>query len=642
MIRMKGWLLITAAYIISSCRAELNLTSILADPLYISSNFVADLDVSLGVTFETPENQVSVEMQISQTDSSNSEIRSQFIVSTNIICPSTGCSASSQVTASVGLPLVDCQTSYNETLAIRFFLDSYLLPCHKPCWYGSGATFGNLQNAVLSEFAGVDQYASVLSRGDYPSESCLLGFYFRSSSTDFTVMAKMLAGLQIASYADTCPQITGFLRGKKSIGCARLHISVEMPTRLLSVDLYRDIFFTPGRPNNAPRIIGGPQMSDLELDVLTPLGSLTLNDPDANYIHLTVMSNGLVIIPSLPSPPPVEPSEYVLPPFTPVFWRGGFNTPSHIIDVNATLDQAAQMVRAISLVGQAIGLVRINITANDEGGTGYPAIAQTLQATVSFVFECKPSIRAPTVSIINSDETFRIDWRPGMQYLKRGRNTTIPDEFFPCGGDTMRGFVSFPQGGTGTGLFGWSGKIPPGGGSSANLTRDCAAAPSAFFTRGLGEKSMYLTLDEGGKARAYIQTALGPSGCEETGEWKVIPSDTPLGPPLLNKNHVQQCTWHQWLQASGRAAGGGVQRVGTWRDGRWAGFARMCAFGWVPICRSPSHPPRPEHTLIPRSTRGTSTRVSVSLSLPPPSLSLPLSFSASLSIYLFLYLSLSF
>jgi hypothetical protein len=47
--------------------------------------------------------------------------------------------------------------------------------------------------------------------------------------------------------------------------------------------------------------------------------------------------------------------------------------------------------------------------------------------------------------------------------------------------------------------------------------------PSTFFPRGPGSgaRSMYLTLDEGGRARAFVQAAVSPSGCEETGEWKV-------------------------------------------------------------------------------------------------------------------------
>ena len=521
MLRSQLSILIYLITGLSLCLADLNLSSVVTDPLYISSKILNVFNASLGVTLGTPQKQVTVEMQITQRNSLASESKSQFVVPTDTTCPTFGCLASSLVTASIGLPTVSCQTRYNETVAIQYFLDSYILPCHKPCWYGSSAAFPLLQNAVLSQFAGVEQYASVLSRGDYPTSSCLLGFYFRSSAADFTVMQKMLSSVQIVSYADTCPQLTGFLRGKKSIGCARARISILMPSQVLSADLYRDVIFTPTRPNSAPQIFGAPAETDLELNVPTPLGPLSLLDTDADYMSLTIVSNGLITVPGLGPPTPTDPSSYVLPPFTPVFTSGGFNVPSHVIQVNATISQAALIVLRIQLTGLALGPVNINITANDQGRTGYPALAPTLQATVAFTLACKPSIRAPSVLVLNSDETFRLDWRPGVRYLRRGNLTTVPDELFPCGGDTMRGVVSFPQGGVGTGPVGWRGVIPPGGGSSAALARDCSAAPSAFFTHGLGEKSMYLTLDEGGKARAYIQMALAPSGCQETNEWKV-------------------------------------------------------------------------------------------------------------------------
>lgn len=51
---------------------------------------------------------------------------------------------------------------------------------------------------------------------------------------------------------------------------------------------------------------------------------------------------------------------------------------------------------------------------------------------------------------IQSDETFRIDWKPGMTYMKGGVIVTIPDEFFPCGGNVLRGRFDFPKNGSGT------------------------------------------------------------------------------------------------------------------------------------------------------------------------------------------------
>jgi hypothetical protein len=50
---------------------------------------------------------------------------------------------------------------------------------------------------------------------------------------------------------------------------------------------------------------------------------------------------------------------------------------------------------------------------------------------------------------------------------------------------------------------GWQGELPKGDGSEAQLKRNCRSHPDTFWKD--GEKAMYVTLDEGGKGRVFVQ-----------------------------------------------------------------------------------------------------------------------------------------
>ena len=65
---------------------------------------------------------------------------------------------------------------------------------------------------------------------------------------------------------------------------------------------------------------------------------------------------------------------------------------------------------------------------------------------------------------------------------------------------------------------GWRGELPTGDGSEAELTRNCRAYPDTFWKD--GEKAMYVTLDEGGKARVFVQMKVCPV-CRQAGKTKV-------------------------------------------------------------------------------------------------------------------------
>jgi hypothetical protein len=200
---------------------------------------------------------------------------------------------------------------------------------------------------------------------------------------------------------------------------------------------------------------------------------------------------------------PVSVTDYVIPEYVPVFTAGAFNVSSPKVEFTASMVQARRAVSSIHLTPNALGTVNFLVVVNDMGQSGFPAQAESLNATLNFSFIVKPSIVPPSADFVNSDETFRIDWKPRMRYTKGGTLVTIPDEYFPCGGDVLRGRYDFSKNSSGDGTQGWVGDVPPEIANSHYLKRDCDAYPNAFWKP--GERSHYVTLDEGGKQRTFIQ-----------------------------------------------------------------------------------------------------------------------------------------
>ncbi len=57
------------------------------------------------------------------------------------------------------------------------------------------------------------------------------------------------------------------------------------------------------------------------------------------------------------------------------------------------------------------------------------------------------------VEVVNSDESWRFDWKPGVRYLRGGVEVGINDDLFPCGGDTVFGLYTFPSNSTPPGRY---------------------------------------------------------------------------------------------------------------------------------------------------------------------------------------------
>jgi hypothetical protein len=60
-----------------------------------------------------------------------------------------------------------------------------------------------------------------------------------------------------------------------------------------------------------------------------------------------------------------------------------------------------------------------------QGRTGYPVGTPTLATARSFAVALKPTAVPPALRFVNSDETFRFDWRPGVTYLMGGVETQV-------------------------------------------------------------------------------------------------------------------------------------------------------------------------------------------------------------------------
>ncbi|KAJ1486445.1 hypothetical protein T484DRAFT_1789630, partial [Baffinella frigidus] len=376
---------------------------------------------------------------------------------------------------------------------------------------------------VLKEFAGVPEYELVLTDEALPSSFCSLGRHFATegpigNGTEAN-LARMLQNLHFLSPDLGCADLV-YIAEFPDLGCETVEIGVSVLDATGfkeqgAISISGIIALTP--PNLRPILQGNPGFSELEVGAEVDVAPLFLYDPDADYLTLSIETTGLILEPPLldpsiyqapqfqpilepplldPSiyqapqfqpvfssggfnilePPPLDPSIYQAPQFQPLFSFGGVNVATHKIVVNATQGQVNQALAHLRFQGVSVGLVNLTITVDDQGRTGYPVGTPTLSGfrrypvgtpTLSdfrrFSIDIRPSNVPPTLRFVNSDETFRFDWRPGVKYLLRfvnsdetfrfdwrpgvkyllgGVEKQIPDDLFPCGGDTEGGAAS--------------------------------------------------------------------------------------------------------------------------------------------------------------------------------------------------------
>ena len=211
-------------------------------------------------------------------------------------------------------------------------------------------------------------------------------------------------------------------------------------------------------------------------------------------------------------------------------------------------------MRSLYFKTETLGRHNLTIAVNDEGNSGYP-VQPFWKTDLKFSFDVKPSLKPPQLEVINSDEAWRLDWKPGVRYLRGGLEVGIDDDLLPCGGDTVFGLYYFPLNGSSAPPTtpGWRGELPSGDGSESELKRDCQRHPATFWED--GEKAMYATLDEGGKTRVFVQLTTAPSGCNETEKYKVTLAITNANNSRMNIPVAEVDGYHMdWFEC---------------RDGAW-------------------------------------------------------------------------
>jgi len=341
---------------------------------------------------------------------------------------------------------------------IEIFKLTLLLPCSLTCKKDK-----DVLTATLREFAGRPEYAEVLSRFNFPVPFCLLGNHFTARVSP-TFASEILSNLQFISPSLNCPSSYNLPTRLSTMGCDSLTIGASFtPTGTLSSippkedanPLVITSYITPITPNRPPTVEGLPGHAEIELSKEIPILPLQLEDVDANEVKLSIFSNeGTVRISNLRVEIPSTVKEYVIPEFVPVFTKGAFNVSSPALEFTSTLVQASRALASLHFTPTQLGVVYLTVSVDDLGQTGFPAQAETLNQTLIFNFTVKPSMVPPNAEFINSDETFRIDWKPGMQYMKAGQTVTIHDDYFPCGGNVLRGRFDFSKNSTGDGPFG--------------------------------------------------------------------------------------------------------------------------------------------------------------------------------------------
>jgi predicted outer membrane repeat protein len=417
----------------------------------------------------------------------------------------------------------------DEDIAIQFFKDHHLLECLLPCRRRDKVLF-----SVMQEFAGIARFDSVLTRDAFPTDLCLLGSNWKGTSSYDEIVTLLRDLGYIANNLKGCATAT-------ALGCDKLQIAAKLTGAdgtEMSTSTTIEATISEKFPNQPPMLSGDLGFLEMEIGAQVELPSFELIDPDADIVLLQLETTGVVKIASM-LPPQKSAGKsnknvFVAPEFAPTFLSGDANGFWKEIKVRCTLEQAQNALASMVLMTETLGINNLTITVDDEGRHGYPARASSLQDSKHFSIQTKPSLKPPSVRIVNSDESWRFDWRPGVRYMKGGVEVGIDDDLFPCGGDTLYGRFWFPKNGSGKAEdpFGWQGVLPSGEGDEDQLKRNCRDYPDTFWKK--GEKALYATLDEGGKARVFVQMQTASSGCNETTKYKVTIAITNANHSRLN------------------------------------------------------------------------------------------------------------
>ena len=151
----------------------------------------------------------------------------------------------------------------DEDIAIRLFTSHYLLECEIKCQRRENVWF-----QVMQEFAGVPEYQSVLTRGDFPTAFCLLGSDWKGTST-FDEIAKLLSGMSYLT-PDLDPTHCSDPGSMAALGCDELTVAVSLmhegdsaaspppPPVIKAV-------FSEEYPNLPPVLMGHPGFEEVQI-----------------------------------------------------------------------------------------------------------------------------------------------------------------------------------------------------------------------------------------------------------------------------------------------------------------------------------------------------------------------------------------
>ena len=442
----------------------------------------------------------------------------------------------------------------DEDIAIALFKQHTLLECSLNCRRREKVLFN-----VMQAFAGVDGMDEVLTRNMFPIDKCLLGSNWKGQST-YDEMKSFLKDLgYITSQLDSvqCADPAAM----SALGCDKIQVGIKLSYKggEMQAGVTFPATFSEEFPNLAPRIVGDLGFDEMEVGAEYSVQSIQLEEPDADKVVLSLETSGVVKFTELTSAARAGAAllTFESPEYEPEFMDGGLGAFHKKIKVRCTLDQARRALGSMVLRTDKLGYNSLTISVDDEGRSGYPAVAPSLSHTVTFDLATKPSLVPPGVRVLNSDESWRFDWRPGVHYLKGGVELQMEDKFFPCGGDTVFGLYDFPRNGSGGDPLerppGWKGELPPGDGSEAELNRDCKKYPATFWSE--DGRAMYASLDEGGKTRVFVQLTTSPSGCNETVTYKVTLALTNANNSRVNIPIAKRDGYHMdWFEC---------------RDGAW-------------------------------------------------------------------------
>lgn len=280
----------------------------------------------------------------------------------------------------------------HEDHAKQLFQDHYLLECELRCRRRSPVWF-----AVMQEFAGVREYEHVLNENAFPKGRCLLGSHWLGSTTfdDMRLLLKDIGYITPELDSTLCADPGAMA----ALGCDTITFGVKLTHKddERSVNKMVKATFSEEFPNLPPILRGHPGFVEMEVDSERALNAFELIEPDADVVLLTLETTALIRFSALRAPPRKNVLRYEPPEYAPEYFVGAFDKLSSKIEVRCTLEQAQRALKTLVFRTESLGLHNVTIAVDDEGRSGFPALAPNWRTELKFSVLTKPSLKPPTV-----------------------------------------------------------------------------------------------------------------------------------------------------------------------------------------------------------------------------------------------------